>query len=29
MIKEQLGISCMRSSYEIENKIRLTDKEAI
>ena len=29
MIKEQLGISCVRSSYEIENKLRLTDKEAI
>ena len=29
LIKEQLGITCVRSSYEIEQNIRTKDKEAI
>ena len=29
VMKEQLGISCIRSSHEIENKLRIKDKEAI
>lgn len=29
VMKDQLGISCVRSSHEIENKLRIKDKEAI